>query len=252
MQIDSAPLFDTYENQYREISSQISARLKQIQTLAGDNKTRELELINANISEAESILKSMSLSIRSFPNLKENLTTRHRGYETELANFKREVIKAKTTFGSAADRDALFAGVIADDTASQDQKTRLLNDTDTLEKGNEYIRDAKVNANTALDMGTGILGTLDQQREQMMRSRGVLASINNNVEVAGKYVTVIWKRGMQNKFIAGGIIAGLVILIIIIVWVKFFSGGSTPTPTPTPTLTPSPTPSPTPTETQFI
>lgn len=41
-----------------------------------------------------------------------------KGHETELKNLKRDLRKAKSSFGSVADREALLAGATSDDVCS--------------------------------------------------------------------------------------------------------------------------------------
>ncbi|KAJ1551590.1 hypothetical protein HK096_007511 [Nowakowskiella sp. JEL0078] len=213
-------VFATYEREYAtlqeairaKISSNVPAASGEQRKLVVNQAERELEEADEIIGQMEIELQSLAISVRT------KLQPRVRIYKDEVKKFKNELKKA----ASGNERDQLLGRSLRDshvvdfEVESQDQRSRLLKGTDRLQDGSRRLEDARRLALETEAIGISTLEDLNRQREQILgtadtfiaKSQGVLKQMQRSIAT--------------NKLLTAGIIAALVLIIIVIVYMKWF------------------------------
>ncbi|KAF9954803.1 hypothetical protein BGZ72_004270 [Mortierella alpina] len=126
------------------------------------------------------------------------LQARLRGYKSELERLKQTVKRAQIA-RSTSDRDELLGGLGAGvdlDTASMDQRTRLLNGTDRLAQSSRTLQDSHRIALETEALGAGILSDLRGQREQIIHSRNTLLEADSSIDKSSRIL-----KGMARRLV---------------------------------------------------
>ncbi|KAF9572234.1 hypothetical protein EC968_010100 [Mortierella alpina] len=217
-------LFESYEQDYEAIKVSIRERLNASGSEVGEVKKQTLRAADREIDEANEILHQMEMELLNLPQgSRTRLQARLRGHKTELERLKQTLKRAQSTSRSTADRDELLGGAsggIDLDTASMDQRTRLLNGTDRLAESSRRLQDSHKIALETESLGAGILSDLRGQREQIIHTRNTLLEADSNIDKASRTLKGMARRMATNKLITASIIAVLVFLILFVVYRK--------------------------------
>ncbi|KAF9960785.1 hypothetical protein BGZ72_005950 [Mortierella alpina] len=220
-------LFESYEQDYEAIKVSIRERLNASGSEVGEVKKQTLRAADREIDEANEILHQMEMELLNLPQgSRTRLQARLRGHKTELERLKQTLKRAQSTSRSTADRDELLGGAsggIDLDTASMDQRTRLLNGTDRLAESSRRLQDSHKIALETESLGAGILSDLRGQREQIIHTRNTLLEADSNIDKASRTLKGMARRMATNKLITASIIAVLVFLILFVIYRKIFS-----------------------------
>ncbi|KAF9941818.1 hypothetical protein BGZ70_003044 [Mortierella alpina] len=220
-------LFESYEQDYEAIKVSIRERLNASGSEVGEVKKQTLRAADREIDEANEILHQMEMELLNLPQgSRTRLQARLRGHKTELERLKQTLKRAQSTSRSTADRDELLGGAsggIDLDTASMDQRTRLLNGTDRLAESSRRLQDSHKIALETESLGAGILSDLRGQREQIIHTRNTLLEADSNIDKASRTLKGMARRMATNKLITASIIAVLVFLILFVIYRKIVS-----------------------------
>uniref|UniRef100_A0A0C9QKZ3 TSA: Wollemia nobilis Ref_Wollemi_Transcript_29279_1398 transcribed RNA sequence n=1 Tax=Wollemia nobilis TaxID=56998 RepID=A0A0C9QKZ3_9CONI len=211
-------VFEGYERQYCELSANLSRKCTSVALLTGEQKKQKLSEIQTGVDEAEGLIRKMDLEARSLqPSLKANLLAKLREYKSDLNNLKREIKKSSLANDSLAARDELLESGMGDTLmASADQRGRLLMTTERLNQSGDRIKDSKRTLLETEDLGVSILQDLHQQRQSLLHAHDTLHGVDDNIGKSRKVLTSMSRRMSRNKWIMGGLIGLLVIVIVLV------------------------------------
>eukprot|EP00245_Coleochaete_scutata_P006436 TRINITY_DN20877_c0_g1_i1.p1 TRINITY_DN20877_c0_g1~~TRINITY_DN20877_c0_g1_i1.p1 ORF type:complete len:224 (-),score=51.91 TRINITY_DN20877_c0_g1_i1:412-1083(-) len=216
-------IFEGYERQYCELSTNLSRKCGNAALLTGEQKKQKLLELKNGVDEAESLIRRMDLEARSLPpTQKATLLAKLREYKSDLNNLKREVKKSSSaTSDAAASRDELMEGGMSDKLgASSDQRGRLLASTDRLQQTGDRIKESKRTLLETEELGVSILQDLATQRQTLLHARDTLHNVDDNISKSRNILNSMTRRMQKNKLMMGGIVAVLIAAIILIIYVK--------------------------------
>ncbi|EFJ49805.1 Qb-SNARE, VTI1-family [Volvox carteri f. nagariensis] len=225
---DTNALFHQYENEYCNKSTDISRKINSAITLSGETKRKKLVEVDADIKEADNIIKKMDMEARSVaPERSKQLQNKVKEYKADLASLREQLTKARTAAGSEYDaaRAELSQNIsqglgIDYASSSQAQRDRMLSASAKLEQSNDRLQTGKKLLAETEELGSGILANLAAQREVIIHSRDTLHGADDNISKARKILSNMSRRMLQNKLIMFGIIGFLLAGIIIIIYFK--------------------------------
>ncbi|KAI8849570.1 hypothetical protein BC829DRAFT_416796 [Chytridium lagenaria] len=173
MPTTGSEIFETYEKEYATLHDSITQKLTQLSPLrleevVGEPGARELEEADEIPNGDGAFVTSSSHQILLSPKVK--------SYKDEIKKAKRDLAK-----NGVSERDQLLGQskdprhhVVDFEGANQDQRGRLLNGTERLQEGSRKLDEAKRLALEAETMGINTLNDLNNQREQILRTRNTL------------------------------------------------------------------------------
>ncbi|KAG2438923.1 hypothetical protein HYH02_010717 [Chlamydomonas schloesseri] len=203
---DVTALFNQYENEYCNKSTDISRKITTASTLGAEAKRKKLVEVDVDIKEADTIIKKMDNEARSVaPDRQKQLQNKVKEYKADLASLKEQLQKARsTTSDFEAGRAELGLGM---DYASSSaaQRDRMLSATAKLEQSDERLKQGKALLAETEAIGASVLGQLQAQRETIQRSRDTLAGVNNG-DLRKAEATL---KTMNKRELGTGILANL-------------------------------------------
>ncbi|KAL7412314.1 vesicle transport v-SNARE protein N-terminus-domain-containing protein [Mrakia frigida] len=232
--MDQSPsaLFEAYGSDFTQLVDNVSAQLdSQGKALKGEPLKALIRRCEAELEEGEEIISQMEVELPSIPqSIRSKYTATFKTYKTQLDRAKKQLREAKQSQNRSDLLSSSTDPSISDDPYTDSpgggdysQRTRLLQGTERLQDGTRRLEDSHRLALETEDVGADILRNLRGQREQIEHSRDVLHQADNSIDRAsGTLKKMIW-RMYQQRFMTWGIIGILVLLIIVVVWGKFFS-----------------------------
>eukprot|EP01114_Cavostelium_apophysatum_P006537 TRINITY_DN1789_c0_g1_i1.p1 TRINITY_DN1789_c0_g1~~TRINITY_DN1789_c0_g1_i1.p1 ORF type:complete len:253 (+),score=59.11 TRINITY_DN1789_c0_g1_i1:169-927(+) len=221
-----ADLFADYEEEFVDVKRQLEQHIRNMSGFEGADRRAELQDAEGDIKRLEDTLRQMNLIGRSNP----RLAAKVKEYDQEVARLKAAVRKTGVQMVQSNDRADLLAGlrVNADKVmaASMDQRERLLSQNDRLEKLDDELDSTISIALDTVKVGEDTLNRMDQQTDQIRGFKGTLRDIEAQLGKANKIMKVMARRAWANKVILIVIALVLLAAIGIIIYVKYFSGGS--------------------------
>ncbi|XP_045476228.1 vesicle transport through interaction with t-SNAREs homolog 1A-like [Harmonia axyridis] len=195
-------LFDNYEQQYSVLTADITA---QIGSLAASNTKDRRQLISnieKHVEEAQELLEQMDLEVREIEAPKKTrCRTKLDCYRAELKRLTLEYIKARSIKQGSLGYDSTDPDDNFDPRISNDQKQRLLDNTEKLERsGNKLEESYKILVETE-QTGTQILQNLGEQRETIQRSRNRLRETDEELSRASRILNAMIMRSLQQKLV---------------------------------------------------
>ncbi|KAF2299418.1 hypothetical protein GH714_031879 [Hevea brasiliensis] len=215
-------VFEGYERQYCELSSNLSRKCTAAGALDGEQKKQKLSEVRTGLEEAESLIRKMDLEARSLqPNVKAVLLAKLREYKSDLNNLKTEVKRIASGNLNPAARDQLLESGMADALmASADQRSRLMVSTERLNQSSDRIKGSRRTMLETEELGVSILHDLHQQRQSLLHAHDTLHGVDDNIGKSKKVLTSMTRRMNRNKWIIGAVIAVLVVAIVLILYFK--------------------------------
>ncbi|KAJ9173255.1 hypothetical protein P3X46_016412 [Hevea brasiliensis] len=215
-------VFEGYERQYCELSSNLSRKCTAAGALDGEQKKQKLSEVRTGLEEAESLIRKMDLEARSLqPNVKAVLLAKLREYKSDLNNLKTEVKRIASGNLNPAARDQLLESGMADALmASADQRSRLMVSTERLNQSSDRIKGSRRTMLETEELGVSILQDLHQQRQSLLHAHDTLHGVDDNIGKSKKVLTSMTRRMNRNKWIIGAVVAVLVVAIVLILYFK--------------------------------
>ncbi|ORX37722.1 t-SNARE [Kockovaella imperatae] len=224
--MDNSPtaLFENYDEDLKHLLSNLKSKLEgDVKLLKGEERKAALKRVTEELDEAQETVAQMEVELPSMP------VSIRQVYQGRLATSKQALEKVKKSLKDVRQenqRNELFAGFpdrddpYTDDPSGFSSRTRLLQGTERLADGSKRLDNAHRIALETEDVGADILRNLRGQREQLENTRDSLTQADSSIDrAAGTLKKMIFKM-YQQKFVTGGIIAILVLLIIIVLWSK--------------------------------
>ncbi len=162
-----------------------------------DKAQSEIRRIMADLSTAKQRVSDMEMANRSIPEpTRRELGNKIRTHKDSLATLQKDLKQAEEKFS----RNALMGqrggpgggadgGGPMDFNKSQAARDRMAANTEKLRGGTDVLNDANRRIEETLDVGVGIMGELDRNRETLHRIRGNVSSRStstSHVVVSGR------------------------------------------------------------------
>ncbi|RAL38544.1 unnamed protein product [Cuscuta campestris] len=214
-------VFEGYERQYCELSSNLSKKCTTASGLNGEQKKQKISEVRSGLEDAEALIRKMDLEARSLqPNVKGQLLLKLREYKNDLNNLKSEVKRITSANANQAARDDLLESGMADAKVSTDQRQRLMMSTERLNQSSDRIREGRKMMFETEELGVSILQDLHQQRQSLLHAHNTLHGVDDNISRSKKILTNMSRRMSRNKWIIGLIVTVLLIAIALILYFK--------------------------------
>ncbi|KAH7887848.1 vesicle transport v-SNARE protein N-terminus-domain-containing protein [Phlebopus sp. FC_14] len=228
--MDSSPtaLFDSYEQDFRQIIGSIRSKLDgDDKDERGEERKAALRRVEMELDEADEMISQMEIEIQGIPqSIKPQYQTRLRSAKADLTRYKKLSKELHSQF-SRVDLLALPARI---GTPTSDEpygatsdRARLLAGTATLEDGTRRLQESQRIALETEDQGAEILVNLRAQREQIENARDTLRTADTAIDRASGTLKKMIRRMYQQRVVTVAIIVVLVLLIGIIIWEKLFA-----------------------------
>ncbi|KAK9841953.1 hypothetical protein WJX81_000808 [Elliptochloris bilobata] len=219
---DQLALFNQYDSEYCSKATDVARKIQAVTSLAGDQRRAKARELEADLKEADQIVKRMEMEARSFSaERSRTLLVKVREYKADVAKLRSGAQKAAAAdSGGAAARAELGLG---DDweASGPGQRDRMLQTTERLERTGERITQGRQQLLETEELGVSILTDLHRQRQTVEHSRDTLHGADDNIARARKVLASMSRRITTNKLIMGAIILFLLFAIAIVVYSKF-------------------------------
>lgn len=210
-------LFSHYEQQFGNLSAEITARICKIPNLHGVRKKDAVQDVEMKFDEANELLEQMELEVREMSgDTKNKHGSRLRAYRTEMKKFEQDLKKARIAFSDEEGRNELLG--VDDAFSSEDQRTRLLDNTEKLERSGRRLEEGYKMCVETEQIGVDIMDNLHRDREVIERSRERLRGTDQNLSKSSRILTGMMRRIIQNKIILALVCLAILTVIGIIIY----------------------------------
>lgn len=202
-------LIESYEQQYSNLSAEITVTIGKIGSTIGGEKQANIRHVDKLFDELSELLEQMELEIKDLPAKdKQKYRTRLASYKSENKKLQEDLKRAKLGLNA---REELL-GEEGND--SEDQRARLLDNTEKLERGSRRLQDGYRVIMETEQVGAQILTDLSDQRETIQKSRKRLEETNTALGKSSRVLSGMAKRIIQNRILLVFVI--LIILFVIV------------------------------------
>ncbi len=118
------------------------------------------------------------------------------------------------------------------------QGQRLVETTTRMQRGADKLRHACQVAVETEAVGANILSDLDGNRRTLEQTRERLRGANRGLAQSRRVLQAMTRRALANKVLMYVIIASMVLMILLIIWMKWFWSPPSPSPPPAPPSAP--------------
>ena len=214
-------ILDAYEEEFKALQDSLDRELGTLKDLEQDNDTESakyLKQMTALMSQGTDLVKQMEIEVRSQGGgAKKELVEKISMYKRSLKKYRGDFATQKNrlnrgTLMSGADGPALGK--------SAEQRQRLLDTNDKLERQNEAILNAQRTVAETEEVGIEITEELSRNRERIQASRDRLGEFTGITDSARRMIGSMQRRSMQSKFF----IAGVMVIIVIAISLGIYYG----------------------------
>ncbi|XP_068706250.1 vesicle transport through interaction with t-SNAREs homolog 1A-like [Montipora foliosa] len=209
-------LFNHYEQQFGNISAEITARICKIPNLHGTSKKAAITDVQRCLDEARELIEQMELEVREVSGEeKSKLGHRLKAYKNEMERFEQDLKKARVALSDQEGRNELLGG--EDSHSSEDQRARLLDNTERLERSGRHLEEGYKMCVETEQIGVDIMNNLQRDREVIERARDRTRQTDKNLSKSSRILTGMMRRVIQNRIIMAIIclaILGIIGLVI--------------------------------------
>ncbi|EOD03996.1 hypothetical protein EMIHUDRAFT_353867, partial [Emiliania huxleyi CCMP1516] len=224
--------FASYESEFTHACMDANSKISTLERLApGSGRDAAVKEAQAAVDSAADVVSR--LEMEAGPSDR----GRVRECKSSLSELRSKLSVARSNNRAAElAREQLLASADAPARMEAEaQHARLLETTSRMQRGTDKLRAACQVAVETEAVGVSILGDLDQQRMTLEQTRERLRTANRGLERSKKLLQSMTKRAAANKMLMIGIIAFLCLMIVAILYLKFFMpSGSDPSPPPSP------------------
>lgn len=213
-------LFSSYESDFQLALQDARAKFLVANSASGALRKNALQAIEHATDEALEVLDQMNIEVQNLP------ANQRLSFNAKIRQYRGEVDENKTRLKQLLDeedRAQLFGSRYTDDDGEGDsQRKQLLNNTASLERSSDRLRESQRIALETENVGGNILNDLRAQREQITNARNTLLTADTYVDKSIQTLKLMTRRITANKFISYAIIAVLILLIFLVLASKFW------------------------------
>lgn len=210
-----ASLMESFEQQYGALTADITSKTSRISNLTGVEKKMLISQAERQMEEAHELLEQMDLEVKGMPHTsRQKYQIRLKSYIAELALLDKE-LRARISFrDDASSRDELFDG----DFIKDDQKQRLLDNTERLERSSRQLDGGYKLAVEAEQIGAQILTDLSSQRETIKKTKEKVHDTNYDLGKSSRILSGMIKGMRQQKVVLYAAVAIILLTIILAIY----------------------------------
>ncbi|XP_063625755.1 vesicle transport through interaction with t-SNAREs homolog 1A [Cydia splendana] len=185
-----ATLIQSYEQQYSVLTADITSKIGRLKSGHEDNRDQLTREIQANFEEANDLLEQLELESRG------SAGSRVAAYRAELQRVRDEYRSVTNNAGGYTDAEENF-----DDWTSNDQRQKLLDNTERLERTGKTLTEGYRVVLETEQIGAAVLQDLSLQRETIERSRGRLRETDEQLNRSSRLMNSMIMRALQDRFV---------------------------------------------------
>lgn len=176
--------------------------------------------INKGLDECQEVLEQMGLEI----NENTDVTNRSR-QETRLKSYQAELSRLEQEYNQSKIRPNPLLNSLDDsslddfDIIGEDQKRRLLENSETLETTGKRIQEGYRIAVETEEIGTQVLSNLSRQRQLIQRSRSRLRETDVELGLASRIMNSLIIRSIRDRFVL--YIIGVIFVLAVCLTIYF-------------------------------
>ncbi|CAL1273025.1 unnamed protein product [Larinioides sclopetarius] len=214
-----ASLMESFEQQYAALSAEITSKTSRLNNLSGIERKMLISQVDRQMEEAHELLEQMDLEVKGMPpTSRQKYQIRLKSYVAELSLLDKELLNFDKARTNPRDdnslRDELFEG----DYVKDDQKQRLLDNTERLESSSRQLEGGYKLAVEAEQIGSQILTDLSSQRETIKNSKSRLQETNYDLGRSSRIINGMIRGIKQQKMVLYGVAAIMLLTIVLAIY----------------------------------
>lgn len=207
---------ENFEQQYAALSADITSKTSRLSDMSGVERKLLVSQVERQMEEAQELLEQMDLEVKAMvPTSRQKYQIRLKSYVAELSLLDKELRARITPRDESLMREELFEG----DYVQDDQKQRLLDNTERMERSSRQLEGGYRLAIEAEQMGAQILTDLSSQRETVKKAKSRVQETNYDLSRSSRIVNGMIRGLKQQKLVLFGV--GAVILLTLILAIYF-------------------------------
>eukprot|EP00638_Chattonella_subsalsa_P019646 CAMPEP_0117858872 /NCGR_PEP_ID=MMETSP0950-20121206/2781_1 /TAXON_ID=44440 /ORGANISM="Chattonella subsalsa, Strain CCMP2191" /LENGTH=239 /DNA_ID=CAMNT_0005708607 /DNA_START=85 /DNA_END=804 /DNA_ORIENTATION=+ len=215
---DSLAVFKSYEEEYLKCSRAIN---RHINELGANNPTADQvhqidAMAQADLQEADNYIRSMMVEARSLEGQQRSkCKTKVEQYKSDLVNLRANYelaqhrVRRQELIGSEGNIQGIH----------DDQKTRLLQSSATLEKSSEALESSRRILAETEDIGVNILGDLEEQRETLISAHAKVKQTSSIVHRARYLLNKMGRQALTQRIC---LYVCIILLVFVIIFLVYF------------------------------
>eukprot|EP00040_Diaphanoeca_grandis_P006064 m.35757 g.35757 ORF g.35757 m.35757 type:complete len:228 (-) comp17198_c0_seq1:282-965(-) len=224
----SSEQFESFENEFENLARSIKRKINsQLPNYTGEQRKVCIRQATKEVERATQLLSQMDMESRSAPmQYRNKQTSRIRNYREDLEQFQSSLKQAEASGGGGGggqsndQRDELF-GQNSYQSAQINQRSRLLDNDDILNRTSDRISNAKRIGEESEAIGAGVLEELADQRETIIRTGQKVGNIDGNLGKSKRILNAMARRIMTNHLVMMLIIFVLCGILGLVCYLKF-------------------------------
>ncbi|XP_013190047.2 vesicle transport through interaction with t-SNAREs homolog 1A [Amyelois transitella] len=187
-----ATLVQSYEQQYSVLTADITAKIGRLKAGHEENRDQLSREIQANFEEANDLLEQLELESRGA------------GASSRLAAYRAELQRVREEYRSVVNNSSSYnieTDEVYDDWGGSDQRTKLLDNTERLERTGKNLTEGYRVILETEQIGAAVLQDLNIQRETIQRSRGRLRETDEQLNRSSRLMSSMIVRSLQDRLV---------------------------------------------------
>eukprot|EP01105_Mastigella_eilhardi_P025369 TRINITY_DN6897_c0_g1_i1.p1 TRINITY_DN6897_c0_g1~~TRINITY_DN6897_c0_g1_i1.p1 ORF type:complete len:228 (+),score=75.84 TRINITY_DN6897_c0_g1_i1:57-686(+) len=200
--------FQASEDDLLHIFGLLRQKVAALPDATGDRRRGIIEQADADVEEASGLLRRMDAAAKESPQ-RVTLQTRVRAHEAELSRLRRVVLMTMPAAASTTVDEA------------DDSRARILAANETLDRSGGRITNMMAVCADTEAIGVSTLGDLEVQHNQLLHTRDLLGTMNEQITRGKQILNKIWIRLITDKVVEVIIIVVLLVCIFAVVFFKW-------------------------------
>ncbi|CAI2177267.1 14593_t:CDS:10 [Funneliformis geosporum] len=198
MNAGGSDLFESYEQDFSQVARSIEVIINStIPSQSGEKRKTTIRTAEREIEEADEIIAQMEMELLNLPqSSRSRCQAKMRSYKGNLDKLKRDLKRAGSRASGPTDREELLAGANGTDldSASLDQRARLLSGTELLADSSRRLQDSHKIALETETIGANVLEDIRRQRDQILHTRNTLMEADSYIDKAQRTLKGMARR----------------------------------------------------------
>eukprot|EP00933_Yihiella_yeosuensis_P073033 TRINITY_DN8159_c0_g4_i1.p1 TRINITY_DN8159_c0_g4~~TRINITY_DN8159_c0_g4_i1.p1 ORF type:complete len:258 (-),score=50.24 TRINITY_DN8159_c0_g4_i1:37-726(-) len=211
--VGTSEVFKSYEEEFRQLMASIQP-LAAVAEGSGPSRERidaAREVAEAH-EKASQALKQMELEVKSMGPLGVPLAGK-------LKEFKHEIIATRTLIRECQAR--LKREGLGIDSVRNSPEDKAANDAyNRLRSGSRRLDDSRRTALESEEIGLNVMSDLHSQRESLMRTKGHLLDVDENLSMSKRVLNTISHHAWTNEVLVWSIAVVLFIVLMFVIYLK--------------------------------
>ncbi|KAJ8092823.1 t-SNARE VTI1 [Marasmius tenuissimus] len=219
-----ASLFDAYHQDFEHIIRSVRDKLeREVVEQYGEHRKATLRKVELELDEADDLVSQLEHELSQIPaSIRPQYASQLKQSKIDMNRLKRVAkdMHLKASRGELLGPNRMGTGISRSDDPYQDERTRLLSGTQTLEDGSRRLDDATRVALETEALGADILRNLGQDRERIEGTRDTLRKADTSIDRASVTLKGMIRQMYKQRFILSALAVVLVIVVFVILYFK--------------------------------